>query len=64
MATSSITKNFVISGEEQVEKFVNAVEESYQDSLNGSIGSDMRITHLKSSTEVKKFMEKRKKANG
>lgn len=27
MATSSITKNFVISGKEQVEMFVNAIEE-------------------------------------
>ena len=33
MATSSITKNFVISGEKQVEKFANAIEESYQESL-------------------------------
>ena len=28
MATSSIRKNFVISGREQAELFVNAVEES------------------------------------
>ena len=28
MATSSITKNFVISGKKQVEMFVNAIEES------------------------------------
>ncbi len=28
MATSSITKNFVISGKEQVEMFINAIEES------------------------------------
>ncbi len=28
MATSSITKNFVISGKDQVEMFVNAIEES------------------------------------
>ncbi|MCM1569511.1 MAG: hypothetical protein NC081_08705 [Roseburia sp.] len=27
MATSSITKNFLISGKEQVEMFVNAIEE-------------------------------------
>ena len=26
MATSSITKNFVVSGERQVEKFANAIE--------------------------------------
>lgn len=28
MAASSITKNFVVSGEKQVEKFANAIEES------------------------------------
>ena len=28
MATSSITRNFVICGKEQVEMFVNAIEES------------------------------------
>ena len=33
MATSSITKNFVVSGEKQVEMFANAIEESYQESL-------------------------------
>lgn len=29
MPTESITKNFIVSGEEQVEKFANAIEESY-----------------------------------
>ena len=33
MPTGSITKNFVVSGEEQVEKFANAIEESYQEYL-------------------------------
>lgn len=33
MATSSITKNFVIETKEQAEKFANAIEESYQESL-------------------------------
>lgn len=33
MATSSITKNFYITEPEQVEKFANAVEECYQESL-------------------------------
>lgn len=33
MATSSIKKNFVVSGEKQVEMFANAIEESYQESL-------------------------------
>lgn len=33
MATSSITKNFVVSGKKQVEIFADAIEKSYQDSL-------------------------------
>lgn len=63
MATSSITKNFVISGEKQVEKFANAIEESYQDSLHRVSTPDMRITYLRGSAEVKKFMARRKKVN-
>lgn len=34
MATSSITKNFIIETKDQIEKFANAVEESYLESLN------------------------------
>lgn len=63
MATSSITKNFIVSGEKQVEIFANAIEESYQESLHRTPAPDMRITHLRGSEEVKKFMAKRKKAN-
>jgi len=63
MATSSITKNFVVSGKEQAELFVNAIEESYQESLHRVPAPDMRITYLKGSAEVKKFMAKRKKTN-
>ena len=59
MATSSITKNFVISGEKQVEKFAN--EESYQESLHRATTPDLRITYLRGSDEVKKFMARRKK---
>ena len=33
MATSSITKNFVISGEKQVEMFADAIEASAKDRL-------------------------------
>lgn len=33
MTTSSIIKNFIVSGSEQVEMFANAIEESYQESL-------------------------------
>ena len=63
MATSSITKNFVVSGTKQVEMFANAIEESYQESLRRTPGSNLRITHLRGSEEVKKFMAKRKNAN-
>ena len=61
MATSSITKNFVISGEKQVEKFANAIEESYQESLHRATTPDLRTTYLRGSDEVKKFMARRKK---
>ena len=63
MATSSITKNFIVSGEKQVEIFANAIEESYQESLHRTPAPDMRITHLHGSEEVKKFMAKRNKTN-
>ena len=33
MPTESITKSFIVSGKEQIEKFANAIEESYQESL-------------------------------
>ena len=63
MATSSITKNFVVSGRGQAEKFANAIEESYQESLHRVPTPDLKITYLRSSDEVKKFMAKRKKIN-
>ena len=59
MPTGSITKNFVVSGEEQVEKFANAIEESYQESLTREKDSSLRITHLQDAAEVKKFLEQR-----
>ena len=60
MAASSITKNFIVSGTEQVEMFANAIEESYQESLHRAPTPDLRITHLRGLDEVRKFMEKRK----
>lgn len=63
MATSSITKNFVVSGMKQAEMFADAIEESYQESLHRAPAPDMRITHLRGSKEVKEFMAKRKKVN-
>jgi hypothetical protein len=63
MATSNITKNFVVSGTKQAEMFANAIEESYQESLHRAPALDMRITHLRGTAEVKEFMAKRKKTN-
>lgn len=61
MPTSSIKKNFVISGEKQVEKFANAIEESYRETIHRVHTPDINITYLKGSTEIKKFMTRRKK---
>lgn len=63
MATSSITKNFVVCGQRQVEKFANAIEESYQESRNRVPEPDLRITRLRGVEEVKRFMAKRKTIN-
>lgn len=64
MATSSITKNFIVSGTEQVEKFADAIEESYQESLNRpKHGDSLRYRELRDPDEIKKFMEKWKKAH-
>ena len=63
MATSSITKNFVVSGAEQVERFANAIEESYQESLHRAPASNLKITRLKGIVEVKNFIDMRQKIN-
>lgn len=63
MATSSITKNFIVYGDKQAEMFANAIEESYQGSLHRASTPDMKITHLRGSEQIKEFMEKRKKIN-
>lgn len=63
MATSSITKNFVVSGRSQAERFADAIEESYQESIHRASIQDFRITHLRGSAEIKKFMAKRKNVN-
>lgn len=60
MATSSITKKFVVSGQKQAEIFANAIEESYQESLHRTPVIDWQITYLRSTEEIKEFMKKRK----
>ena len=64
MATSSITKNFVVSGKEQVEMFANAIEESYQESLKRHNNpTSLKYRELKGPDEIKEFMKKWKKAH-
>lgn len=63
MATSSITKNVIVSGNAQVELFADAIEESYRESLHRVPSSDMKITHLRGSEAVRAFMKKRKSTN-
>lgn len=64
MATSSITKNFVVSGEKQVEMFANAIEESYQESLaRQKDTTSFRYRELREPEEIQKLMEKWKKAH-
>ena len=60
MATSSITKNFVVSGERQVEKFANAIEAS---ATSVTPSSRVAVTQLRGSREIKQFLAKRKKTN-
>lgn len=60
MATSSITKNFVISGEEQVEKFIEAIEASAK---NRPERTPVAARQIKGETELRKFMNEWEKAN-
>ena len=60
MATSSITKNFVISGKEQVEAFADAIEAAANDKTPARKVSARVLTDPK---DIAKFMQKRKKAN-
>lgn len=62
MATSSITKSFVITGREQVEMFANAIEASYQESLTRT-ENDVKYRKLKDPVEINNFMKKWKEQN-
>lgn len=63
MAASSITKNFIVYGTEQAEKFADAIEKSYQESIKGTQETDLQITYLRGVEEIDKFMSKRENAN-
>jgi hypothetical protein len=54
MATSSITKSFVISGKEQVEKFADAIEKSAQ---NRPVRIPVSATHIETEEELREFMK-------
>ena len=60
MATSSITKNFVISGKEQVEMFVNAIEESAR---NRPVHMPVAAREITDEAELVELMTKWEKAN-
>lgn len=66
MPTSSITKNFIISGPDQVEKFANAIEESYRESLlhKDDPKPDYHMRLLTDPEEIREFMRKREKLRG
>ena len=57
MATSSITKNFVISGKEQVETFADAIESAANDKTPVCKVNARILTNAK---DVLEFMLKRK----
>lgn len=54
MATSSIFKNFIIEGDEQVNTFVDALEASYK---NGPYRSSGKVRICSGPEELKEFME-------
>lgn len=60
MATSSITKSFVISGKEQVEKFVNALEESER---NRPVRAPADVKWIRGEEELRQFIRERNAAN-
>lgn len=56
MATSSITKNFVISGKEQIENFVDAIEESAN---NRPTHTPISVKFIKGENELREVMKLR-----
>jgi dihydrodipicolinate synthase/N-acetylneuraminate lyase len=60
MATSSITKNFIISGKEQVEMFADAIEASAN---NRPVRIQVSSREITDESELIEFMEKWEEAN-
>lgn len=61
MATSSITRNFVITGKDKVEAFANALEESANTFVSESKVSARQLTDP---DEIKALMMKAKEKKG
>lgn len=57
MPTSSITKNFVVSGPEQVEKFVRALEESAKAPMPET---EVHVTYLETKEDILAFVQRRR----
>ena len=60
MATSSITKNFVISGQKQVEMFVDAIEASAK---NRPVRVPVSAREITDEAELIELMDKWEKKN-
>lgn len=60
MATSSITKNFVVYGKEQAEAFGKAIEESAN---HPASPVQVNVTKIHGAEALRNLMSKRKKAN-
>ncbi len=60
MATSSITKNFIISGQKQVEMFVDAIEASAK---NRPVRTPVAARFINSEDELIEFLNQKEKAN-
>ena len=58
MATSSITKNFIISGQEQVEMFVDALEASANDKTPRI---QINVRELTDKNEIAELLRRRKR---
>ena len=56
MATSSITKNFIVSGKEQVEMFANAIEQSMNEP---AYKEDIKDRWLNTFDEIQELFGKR-----
>ena len=57
MATESITKNFIVEGEEDVKMFLDAIESSINDNRRRD---DVSVTKINSFEELEELCKKRK----